>query len=250
MHPGSVRCHESPYTYDRMGLQARACPRTMAAMRLTLDPSAAGRLRLGYVVLDDVTVGPSADALHAEVEALGERMRELYAGREPSQIPELSVARRLYRSIGVDPTRTRPSSEALLRRMLKGQGLYRINSVVDAGNLFSLELLLPIGLYDLERVEGDVVAGVGGAGEGYDGIRKDRINVEGKVVLRDRLGPFGNPSADSLRTSIRDVTRQVLLTVFVPADYPEDRLDRALARADELQGRFSGAKCVERGLLG
>jgi DNA/RNA-binding domain of Phe-tRNA-synthetase-like protein len=216
---------------------------------IRLSPSVSGRLRLGYVVLEDVRVRPPDLALHAEIEALGARMRELYSGREPSAIPELQLARRLYRALGMDPTRTRPASEALLRRLLKGEALYRINTVVDAGNLFSLEFLLPIGLYAADRIEGAVLADIAGEGEGYDGIRKDWVHLGGRVALRDARGWFGNPSSDSLRTSIRDSTRSVLLTVFVPGDHPDADLDRALDRAEGLQRQWSGGKRGARGVL-
>ena len=218
-------------------------------MEVSLSPELSGRLRLGYLRMDGIRVSPPLDGLHAEIERVGEEMRKRYAGREPSAIPELATARRLYRSLGMDPTRTRPSSEALLRRLLKGESLYRINSVVDAGNLFSLEFLLPIGLYDAEHIEGDVIATVGGQGEGYDGIRKDWVGLEGRVGLRDSRGLFGNPSSDSLRTSIRPETRSILQALFVPGDFAVADLERAMDRLEELQARYSGGTPAARGVL-
>jgi DNA/RNA-binding domain of Phe-tRNA-synthetase-like protein len=217
---------------------------------IRLNPSIEGRLRLGYLLFSGIRVSAPSDGLHAEIEELAARMRRCHAAREPSQIPELQPARRLYRALGIDPTRTRPSSEALLRRLLKGEALYRINSVVDAGNLFSLEFLLPIGLYDAQRIEGDVEAAVAEQGEGYDGIRKDWIHLGGRVALRDACGWFGNPSSDSLRTAIQAETRSVLLVVFVPMEHPVGELERALARAEQLQLRWSGGERVDGGILG
>ena len=130
-----------------------------------------------------VVVGPRAVELDEEIGRLSERMRELHVGKSPREIEELGAARRLYRSLGIDPTRTRPSSEALLRRVLKGQELYRINRLVDAGNWASLCLLLPIGLYDAERVDGPVLLRPGRPGEAYAGVRKEEVHLEGRPVL-------------------------------------------------------------------
>ena len=94
--------------------------------------------------------------------------------------PEESAAvRAMYRRTGLDPTRRRPSSEALLRRVRKGEGLPRINSLVDVCNWCSLEFQLPYGLYDLDRIEGDVMLRLGEEGEAYAGIRKDESTLPG-----------------------------------------------------------------------
>lgn len=221
----------------------------MEALDLRLGPAVAEKLRLAFVQLQEVAVRPPDADLGAELAALGERLRARYGVREPNQIPELQAARRLYRSMGMDPTRTRPSSEALLRRVLRGEELYRVNSAVDAGNLFSLELLLPIGLYDAAQIDGAILADTGREGDGYEGIRKDRVNVAGRIALFDRHGPFGNPSSDSLRTCVRAETRGLLLVVFAPADTPLQTMESALGRAEALQLRHGGGEGVARGIL-
>ena len=124
-------------------------------------------------------------------------------------MPGVEQARGLYKSLGLDPTKTRPSNEALLRRVLKGEALYRISTLVDALNLCSLREQVPFGLYDLERVSPPVTLQLGAPGAGYEGIRKAWVNVEGRPVLVDAQGPFGNPTSDSGRTCIRlETTRR------------------------------------------
>ena len=142
----------------------------------------------------------------------------------PEPEGEIQVARRLYRAIGIDPTKNRPSSEALLRRLRRGDPLPRINALVDSVNHCSVTLLLPFGCYDLDRVEGDVALRVGREGEWYEGLGKPRVNVGGRYALADDAGPFGNPSMDSRRTMIRPETRQALIVVFSPRDDGLDRL--------------------------
>ncbi len=148
----------------------------------------AGVVRCGVLAVDGVAVGDAPD-LAAEMSVRAVELRRLYRDLSPGDIPALGEARRLYRAAGVDPTRTRPSSEALLRRVLREQPLPRVNAAVDAINLASLFFLLPIGLYDLDRVRGDVELRRGRAGEAYPGIRKGEIHLEGRLGLFDAQRP-------------------------------------------------------------
>ena len=141
------------------------------------------------------------EQLWNEISILEKSYRDKF--KEPSQaVHLLKPARDLYRKIGIEPTKTRPSSEALLRRVIKLKPLYQINSIVDTGNYCSLKFLLPIGLYDLAKIKGNITLSKGKSGEEFQGIRKDMVHVEGRYTLVDRIGPFGNPSSDSLRTSV------------------------------------------------
>ena len=178
----------------------------------------ADRLLAGVIVLDPVSwdEGPGA-ATAAEV--LGARYRERWGDLTPGRIPELGEARRLYRSCGMEPTRHRPSSEALLRRVLKGKGLYRISNLVDSCNLSSLSFLLPIGMYDLALIRGDLTLRLGRPGEQYEGIRKGEVHLEGRLGLFDEVGPFGSPTSDSARTCTHEGTTAVLAVVMATPAY-------------------------------
>jgi DNA/RNA-binding domain of Phe-tRNA-synthetase-like protein len=134
-------------------------------------------------------------------------------------------ARALYRRFGVDPTRIRPSSEALLRRLKKGEPLPRVNSLVDVANAMSVQLQVPVGLYDLEKAKGDeLVVRLGAEGEGYTGIGKERVNVAGRICVADADGPCGNPSADSARTMITTDTERAAWIYFLPVT--DEEVDR------------------------
>ena len=183
---------------------------------LLIDPALADRVRLAAWTLNDVTVRETDATLTADIAETCRRLQERYGGRASGDVPGVEEARRLYKALGLDPTKTRPSNEALLRRALKGEPLYRINTLVDAVNLCSLGEQLPYGLYDLAHVLPPVVLRLGLAGEGYEGIRKGVVNVCGRPTLVDARGPFGNPSSDSLRTSITLATRTALLIVYAP----------------------------------
>lgn len=134
-------------------------------------------------------------------------------------------ARQLYRKFGVDPTRVRPSSEALLRRMKKGESLPRVNSLVDVANALSVQFQVPVGLYDADKVKGDeLVIRLGLEGESYPGIGKEHVNVAGRICVADAEGPVGNPSSDSARTMITTDTQRAVWIYFLPVR--EEDVDR------------------------
>ena len=151
-------------------------------------------------------------------------LKNKFANRMPSDDEIIGHVRRMYRRIGWEPTQYRPSSEALVRRLLKDKGLYRINNLVDYGNLVSARFHLSMGLYDIDKIDGDPVFDVGREGESYQGISKDKIRAEGKLILRDLTGIFGNPTADSLRTSITENTHSALAIFFCPPEVTDSYL--------------------------
>jgi DNA/RNA-binding domain of Phe-tRNA-synthetase-like protein len=141
------------------------------------------------------------------------------------EVGAVGRARELYRKFGLDPTRVRPSSEAMLRRLKKGEPLPRINSLVDVANALSVQLQVPVGLYDLDKVKGgELVMRLGAEGEGYTGIRKEHVNVAGRICVADAEGPCGNPSADSARTMITTDTERAAWVYFLPVR--DDDIDR------------------------
>ncbi len=146
-------------------------------------------------------------------------------------VGDIDRARALYRKFGTDPTRMRPSSEALLRRLKKGEPLPRVNSLVDVANAMSVQLQVPVGLYDLEKARGDELQiRLGRDGEGYTGIGKERVNVAGRLCVADQDGACGNPSADSARTMITTSTERAAWIYFLPVtDEDVDRTAELVA---------------------
>ena len=218
-------------------------------MDLSIGPDLQGRVRLGMVVLEGVTVREAEASLAAEVEAYCAELRARYGGGRSAEVPGAADARTLYKAVGLDPTKYRPSNEALLRRALKGEPLYRINTLVDALNLASLRAQLPFGLYDLDRVEPPVVLRKGAAGESYEGIRKGSVNVEGRPLLADAKGPFGNPTSDSARTMITVGTKTALVVAHAPAGYSTTRLKQVLDATTDLLTRHCGGREADRRIL-
>ena len=208
-------------------------------MTFTLSPDLAAIVRPGVLWLDQATVvdrDPRMDAPLAAAEAT-------VRARPPE---EATAVRTMYKRVGLDPTRTRPSSEALLRRVRKCGALPRINSMVDVCNWCSFEFQLPYGLYDAARIEGDVELRLGRQGESYGGIRKDDVHVSGRMALADARGPFGNPTSDSSRTMVTTATTQALLVVFGPLSVERTQLERVLDATASRMHEFTGSVEVQR----
>lgn len=212
---------------------------------VAVAPDLASHVRLGTALLEGLSVREEDPALHEEVARHCADLRERFGGGPSGDVPGTADARVLYKALGIDPTKTRPSSEALLRRALKGEGLYRINTLVDALNLCSLREQRSFGLYDVARLRPPLSLRRGGPGEGYEGIRKGRVNVEGRPVLCDAFGPFGNPTSDSLRTCITTDTNGALVVLYARAAAPEAEVAAIVERTAAELVRFSGGSVVE-----
>jgi len=213
-------------------------------VQFRVAPEVSGIVRPGVLWLEDAAVvaresrlDPALAAVEAAVRASGDAGFRVQADE----------VRTMYKRIGLDPTKTRPSSEALLRRVIKGDALPRINSMVDVCNWCSLEFQLPYGLYDLAHVEGDEIQLRRGLdGESYPGIRKDEVHVGGRICLADARGPFGNPTSDSARTMVTTATTRVLVVVFAPRSLDALRLSRVLDATSARMHDFTGAREAAR----
>jgi DNA/RNA-binding domain of Phe-tRNA-synthetase-like protein len=193
-------------------------------------------IRPGVLWLDGAAVVERESRLDAVLAAAEATVRT-----QPPQ--DVAAVRTMYKRIGLDPTKTRPSSEALLRRVTKGDSLPRINSMVDVCNWCSLEFQLPYGLYDLAHVEGDAIdLRLGREGESYPGIRKDVVHVGGRICLADARGPFGNPTSDSARTMVTTATTRALVVVFAPRSLAESVVARVLDVTSHRMREFTGAR--------
>lgn len=197
-------------------------------------------MRPGVLWWEGATVAECLPALDATLAAAEGALR----ARPPA---DTAAVRAMYKRVGLDPTKTRPSSEALLRRVLKGGTLPRINTMVDVVNWCSVEFQLPYGLYDASRIDGSVTMRLGRDGEEYAGIRKDAVHVAGRITVADDKGPFGNPTSDSARTMVTPRTTDALVVVYAPFEVGVSNLDRALqATADRLAQACGGRESSRR----
>jgi DNA/RNA-binding domain of Phe-tRNA-synthetase-like protein len=188
--------------------------------------------RLGILQMDGLRIQESPADLKALLNGLVAEYAARYKDAVLGEISQIRQIRASFHRAGVDPTRHRPSSESLLRRAVKGKGLYFINSVVDLVNYFSLKMLWPIGLYDADKLKPPVIWRVGQDGESYEGIGRDRLNLAGFPLLVDETGPFGSPISDSMRTRVTETCTRIAWITFAPASasIPNGEFAEAVSR--------------------
>src|SRR5216684_3026386 len=183
-----------------------------------------GAARVGILEIDGIRVQESPEEVKSMLNSLAEEFAKKYKDQPLGEIQTVKQIRAIFHRAGLDPTRYRPSSESLLRRAVKGKGLYFINSVVDLVNYFSLKTLWPIGLYDADRLKPPIAWRVGLEGESYEGIGRDRLNLAHFPLLVDQEGPFGSPISDSMRSRVTEECTRILWVAFAPpgANIPQN----------------------------
>lgn len=189
-------------------------------------------IKIAARVVQEVTVDGELKAYQAMVKVATE-YRDKYEAVPISEVPGVQAARTFFRAIGVDPTRRRPSSEALLRRAVNGKALYQINNLVDVGNWCSLEFLLPICVYDYDNIRGEVSVRIGSSQDSYLAHNGRVMGFENKFVVCDEEGAFGSPLTDSVRTAVTAKTKSLLLIIFAPQDYDSQLLNKQMDILEE-----------------
>lgn len=161
-----------------------------------------------------VTNTSYSDELWQEIERFTLEYREKYTVDSIKEMPSIQATRTAYKRCGKDPSRYRPSGEALCRRLLRGLELYKVDTVVDLINLVSIASGYSIGGFDADKFEGDTLTlGIGRAGEPYEGIGRGELNIEGMPVYRDAVGGVGTPTSDNERTKLSLETTHLLAIV-------------------------------------
>jgi DNA/RNA-binding domain of Phe-tRNA-synthetase-like protein len=213
--------------------------------RITI--SSAFKQKAPEVVLSAIECHVVFQPIHEELWQLVEKKAAERAGElkreDISRIPAIHHSRNVYKKCGKDPARYRPSAEALLRRIVRGDGLCQVNNVVDQLNLVSLTSGFSIGGYDADKIQGPVELGIGRAEEPYEGIGRRKLNIENMPVFRDSLGAFGTPTRDSERTSVQPETKRFLMILVGCGAH--EHLKEATGMAVRLLTDFAGASHIE-----
>ncbi|MEM7232544.1 MAG: phenylalanine--tRNA ligase beta subunit-related protein [Planctomycetota bacterium] len=227
----------------------------MEVKLIQISESLDGIARIGVLFLKQITNTQISDQLHAQMGELSEELRRSIGERKPSELDSVERVRRLYRAIGADPTKDRPSSEKLLRRVLAEKPLPTVNTLVDSVNFASLRNQCPMGVYDWDKVSPPVLVRIGQPGEGFRGISSPAddpshsFNVHGRFTLVDGEGPFGNPTHDSERTRVTEGTVRAMVVAWAPADAPRSYLEAVLRETAELSEEFTDSRVASSGLL-
>ena len=185
-----------------------------------------------------------SESLWKKIDEFTIRYREMYTTDSIKDMVTIHATREAYKKCGKDPSRYRPSSEALCRRLLRGLSLYQIDTLVDLINLASINSGHSIGGFDRDKIQGNkLVLGIGKAGEPYEGIGRGELNIEGMPVYRDAVGGVGTPTSDNERTKISSETTHLL--AIMNAYSGSDGLEEAVNYMVNLLKEFADAQDVE-----
>jgi len=185
-------------------------------LSVTIDPSI--RLKCPGLMLNtlqcEISCSRVNEALWLYIEEALAAIRNELKIETISKMPPIRMAREAYKALGKDPSRYRLSAEAMLRRILQGKGLYRVNNIIDILNLISVRSGISIGGYDREKIQDNIMLTVGKESNLYHAIGRGQMNISGLPVLADKDGPFGNPTSDSDRTCVTNMTKNFLMVFF------------------------------------
>jgi DNA/RNA-binding domain of Phe-tRNA-synthetase-like protein len=208
------------------------------------------KMMIGVCSFEEIAVKPSDAGLRLEIEEAVENLKKDFTSKEISSDPVIGMTRKLFRSLGIDPTRYRPSSEALLRRIISGKGFPFINSAVDVNNLGSILFKLPMGIYDRSSIKGEITIDLGKEKEYYKTLSGAILDAKGKPIARDLEGIFGGPISDSDRTKVVPETSKALLIVYAPMDVEKQHLQQTLEFMRDRFLRYNGGSIKELTIYG
>src|SRR3984885_15211196 len=187
-------------------------------------------VKLGVVEADALRVAPADENLSRLMDDICNRKLREFTIEALAEAESTRAVRSMFRAWDMDPSKYRPSSEALLRRIVQGKGLYRVSNVVDIGNLISVEAGCPLGCYDRARIRPPIVFRHGTTSERYEGIGKRTWHLEDRPVLADSDSPFGSTISDSTRSMITAAALDVLVVIYAPFGAADTSLEQAMSR--------------------
>lgn len=204
--------------------------------------------RLGCTLFEQVAIKGATPALTQEFIRLQQEVSDAYQLNLLPNLPRILAVRSMYKKMAFDPTRYRPASEALVRRVLQNKGVYYVNSAVDVNNYCSIKFLLPFGLYDAAEIRGDICYRIVGEGS-YVSISGGTITADGKPFLTDEIGVFGNPTADSLRTAVKLSSNQLLSVIYADEEVSDTALNDMMDFTADMMVRYNSGNVVSQHIV-
>ena len=194
-------------------------------------------------IICEVKNSDTSSEFWSEMEAEIQRIKSVYALEDINKRPEIAATRKVYKILGKDPNRYRPSAEALCRRILREIPIYKVSTLVDVINLVSIRSGFSIGGFDLEKIQGSIQLGVGTADEEFEAIGRGLLNVEGLPLYSDETGGIGTPTSDNERTKIGGDTTRLLLIIngYSGRSGLQDAVDYSI----ELLGKYAELENVK-----
>ncbi|NMH71461.1 hypothetical protein HF078_00010 [Bacillus sp. RO2] len=202
-------------------------------MKVLIDESVTLK-KYGIIMYNDISVSSSPQMLKGRIRLFQESLHLDLEDKDMKDIPGVAEWRSVFKETGIDPSRYRPSVEALYRRIKKGQFLEPFNSAVDLNNFFSMKYEIPFGIYDAEKIVGDVTVAVGDETASYEGLNGREIKLAKMLHTRDEVGPFGSPFVDSRRTAVSEESTSAMHVVYFKPSMENAECEEMLAAISEM----------------
>ena len=158
-------------------------------------------------------------------------------------IPKLKVSRDGYKKLGIDPSRYRLACESLVRRIVKGFDVYRINDIVDLGNILSIKTHRSVCVVDLDKIVGNILIEKGHKEDIYEGINRGLINITNMPAYKDDISYFGTPTSDTMRTAVSDTTKSILVMIIC---FNDEDLEQDEELLINLYKEYANASNIEK----
>lgn len=213
-------------------------------MKVTIDPSVFNKVadfKIGVIFYEDIAVSSSPQMIKGRIQLYQESISFDLDDGQVSDYKGVKEWRTVFKNLGMDPSKYRPSHEALVRRIAKRDFLMPIHSAADINNFFSLQYGIPIGIYDREKLNGDIVIRLGKENEAYEGLNKRAIDAHQKLISADESGPFGSPFVDSRRTAVTEETTSALQVAYLqPSMTSEEEINSLLQAMSKMFTQVNG----------
>jgi DNA/RNA-binding domain of Phe-tRNA-synthetase-like protein len=194
--------------------------------------------KIGTITYHNIVISESPQMIKGRFQLFLESLR--LEEKTAADYPGVAEYRSVFKAVGTDASRYRPASEALLRRVLSGKDLPPINSGVDVNNFFSIRFAIPIGLYNLDKIKGNVEIQIGSSEDTYEALNGREMNMEGKLLSGDEIGAFGSPIVDSKRTMVAEGVQNALHIVYLQPSMDESEAEKLLQSMADMFTQVNG----------
>lgn len=221
-------------------------------MKVHIDSTVGERLpqfSLGAIHYTGASLSDSPNMLRGRINLFIESLRLENASLQASNIDGVREWRAAFKKLGIDSSRYRPSSEALLRRLLQGNPFFWINSAVDVNNFLSVHYALPFGIYDAAKLKEPITCRLGNENDCYLGLNGRDVQMNGKLLLADENGAFGSPIVDSVRTSVTESANQLLQIIFFHEQMPTQKREEIVGSASRMFVEINGGEAVSAEII-
>jgi DNA/RNA-binding domain of Phe-tRNA-synthetase-like protein len=207
--------------------------------------------KIGFIEYHDITVGESPQMLKGRLQLFQESIYFELEDKKITEIPGIQEWRQIFKMTGKDPNRYRPSTEALYRRIQKQNYLQTIHSATDLNNFISLQYQIPIGIYDLEKLQGDtIIIRLGRDGEEYRGLNGRENSLHRLIVSADETGPFGSPFVDSEKAAVTEQTKHAVQILYIQPSLSETSAEKMVTSLANMFTQMNGGNSQQQIILG